>query len=365
MSDHAPHVAVVPQTPGTVTLHPLHGIPEVAVGDDLGSLLRAALERAGLALADGDVLAVSSKVISKAQGLREDGEGRADAVLRHATRVVAERRTATGTTRIVEAVAGPVMAGAGIDGSNTGADTRLLLLPPDPDLAARELYAALLTAYAPQPLPRVGIVVTDTAGRPWRAGQTDFALGACSVEVLDDLRGQTDADGRPLAVTSRAIADEIAAAADLVKGKSSGVPAVLVRGLPAGTVSSPGAAGARTLVRTGLGDWFALGSAEAVRAALGAPPGTAAAEDVGVPSAAPEEYAERLGRAVRLALHGETAARVSESPRDVTELVVRADDPYATGRIVARLEIALAGEGLTGLTVTGSSGPGLPAGKGC
>lgn len=355
----APARHPVPAVPGTVTIHPLHGIPEVVAGDDLGSLLRAALLRAGLTLADGDVLAVSSKIVSKSQGLREEAGQRGDLVLGHASRVVAERRTPGGTTRIVEADAGPVMAGAGIDGSNTGPDERLLVLPRDPDLAARELYAALLTAYAPEPLPRFGIVVTDTAGRPWRVGQTDFALGACAVAVLDDLRGAHDADGRPLAVTARAVGDEIAAAADLVKGKAGGLPAALVRGLSPGAVGDPGAAGARSLVRTGPGDWFALGSVEAVRTALGVPPGSAAAEAVGIPSVTPETTSERLTRATRLALHGEEAASVGHraGAGGTAGLVVHAPDPFVAGRVAARLEVALSSEGLTGVSVTRGDTP--------
>ncbi|WP_114905448.1 coenzyme F420-0:L-glutamate ligase [Ornithinimicrobium murale] len=340
---------------GTVTIHPLHDIPEIGSGADLGRVIRDALDRAGLTLTEGDVLAVSSKVISKAQGLRTADDGRADSVLQHSRRVVAERRTPTGTTRVVEALAGPVMAGAGIDGSNTGPDERLLLLPADPDLAARQLYADLLTAHAPHPLPRIGIVVTDTAGRPWREGQTDFALGACSVAVVEDLRGGTDTDGRPLAVTSRAVADEIAAAADLVKGKSRAVPVALVRGLPEGTVTGPGSAGARSMVRTGPGDWFALGSAEAVRAALGVAPGSAAADQVGVASVVPEPYADRLTRATRLALHGEGAASVV--PSSDGGLVVHADDPFVAGRVGARLEVALASESLNDVVITCSTRP--------
>ena len=342
---------------GTVTIHPLVGIPEVVSGDHLGSLIRSALVEAGLPLRDGDVLAVSSKIISKAQGLRGPLKDREDLVRQQSRRVVAERRTAQGTTRIVEALAGPVMAGAGIDASNTGDADGVLLLPTDPDLAARQLYAELLTAHAPQALPRLGIVVTDTAGRPWRDGQTDFALGACSVRVLDDLRGGVDADGRALTVTARAVADEIAAAADLVKGKSSGVPVALVRGLAAGTVSDPGAGGARSLVRTGPGDWFAQGGAEAVRAALGVPPGSAAAEEVGIASVLPEEVTDRVARAVRLALHGEDGALVDVEQQPVTTtLVVRAEDPFVAGRVCARLEVALAGEQLEGLGVARSTG---------
>lgn len=345
-----------PPRPGTVTIHPLHGIPEVVAGDHLGRLLRASLDAAGLTLADGDVLAVSSKVISKARGLREPHDGRGDSVLRHSRRIVAERSTPTGTTRVVEAEAGPVMAGAGIDGSNTGDDGRLLILPRDPDEAARALYAELLEAYAPDPLPRLGVVVTDTAGRPWRAGQTDFALGASGVAVLEDLRGATDADGRPLAVTARAVADEIAAAADLAKGKASAVPAALVRGLPAGTLADPGAPGARSLVRTGSGDWFALGAVEAVRAALGAPPGSPAADQVGIPSVLPEEYAVRLARAVRLAVLGEEGASVTEGPDG--RLTVHAGSAFAAGRLAARLEVALAGEQIEGVAIGWDGAPG-------
>lgn len=348
MTAQAPHS-------GAVTIHPLHGMPEVVAGDDLGALIRDALARAGLTLIDGDVLAVSSKVISKAQGLRAAESQRPEAVLAHSRRVVAERRTPTGTTRIVEALAGPVMAGAGIDGSNTGPDGDLLLLPHDPDLAARQLYADLLSASAPAPLPRLGIVVTDTAGRPWRAGQTDFALGACSVAVVEDLRGGTDTDGRDLVVTTRAVADEIAAAADLVKGKSGAVPVALIRGLPDGTVTQPGAAGARSLVRTGPGDWFALGSTEAVRSALGVAPGSDAADEVGVPSALEEPSAKRQARAIRLALHGESSAAQVRPTQ--AGLVVEADDPFVAGRLSARLEVALASESLDDLVITSRTGP--------
>ncbi|WP_256841293.1 coenzyme F420-0:L-glutamate ligase [Ornithinimicrobium cryptoxanthini] len=350
-----PLLAGQPPT-GTVTIYPLVGIPEVVSGDHLGSLIRSALVEAGLTLRDGDVLAVSSKIISKAQDLRGPLEDRETLVRQQSRRVVAERRTAHGTTRIVEALAGPVMAGAGIDASNTGDRDGVLLLPTDPDLAARQLYAELLTAHAPHPLPRLGIVVTDTAGRPWRDGQTDFALGACSVQVLDDLRGGVDADGRALTVTARAVADEIAAAADLVKGKAGGVPVALVRGLAVGTVSEPGAAGARSLVRTGPGDWFAQGGAEAVRAALGVPPGSPAAEEVGIASVLPEEAADRMARAVRLALHGEGAAVVDvDQQSGTTTLVVRAPDPFVAGRVCARLAVALAGERLEGVAVARST----------
>jgi coenzyme F420-0:L-glutamate ligase/coenzyme F420-1:gamma-L-glutamate ligase len=322
---------------------PLPGVPEVRAGDDLALLLTTAATAAAGGLQDGDVLVVSSKVVSKALGLREHGTHDREAlVLRHARRVVAERRTAVGTTRVVEAEAGPVMAAAGLDASNTGPDGGVLVLPADPDAAAADLHGQLLARTG---LTRLGLVVSDTAGRPWRAGQTDLALGAHGLLVLDDLRSGTDADGRPLAVTARAVADEVAAAADLVKGKVASVPAALVRGLDV-LVPDPGTPlpGARSLVRTGAGDWFALGHREAVRSTLGAPPGTAAADAVGVPSTIPEADAVRGARAVRLALLGHAGAVVEGSPAD--GYAVHAPDPVLAGRVAARLEIALAGEEL-------------------
>lgn len=346
-----------------VTIVPLHGLPEVEQHHDLGGLLRDALERDHLALQDGDVVVVSSKLISKAWGLRVHDMGREAVVRSQTRRIVAERRIPTGVTRVVEAVAGPVLAAAGIDASNTGPSGGLLLLPEDPDLAARAMYAGLLAAYAPAPLPRIGIVVSDTAGRPWRQGQSDFALGACGVRVLEDLRGGTDADGRELSVTARALADEVAAAADLVKGKSGGVPAAVVRGLPEGIVGDPGLPGAAHLVRTGEDDWFSLGASEAVRTALGVPPGSAAAEQVGVADVLPEPREVRASRAVALALWeapgGTTASSASGStPQHPTQvspsgaaLEVSCADPYQRGRICARLEVALHAEGLGGVSV--------------
>lgn len=351
---------------GTITIQGLTGLPEITQGVDLGALIGHALDEAGVELQDGDVLVVSSKIVSKSLGLREHGDREA-AVLRQSRRVHAERRTPAGTTRVVESLAGPVMAAAGIDASNTGPRGGMLLLPPDPDLAARQVYAGLLAAWAPAPLPRIGVLVTDTAGRPWRDGQVDFALGACGVSVLEDLRGEVDADGRALEVTSRAVADELAAAADLVKGKSWAIPVALVRGLGMETVGDVGQQGARRLVRTGADDWFRLGAAEAVRAALGAPPGSAAVDMVGIPSAAPESLHDRVYRAVRLAMLGQpegTAVHVEglpgpgspSSPAGAVRLVVAAANDEATdgscafavGRLTARLEVALHSEQLQG-----------------
>ncbi len=366
-----------PATAGALTLVPLHGMGEVERGADLGALVLAALAAQDLALQDGDVLVVSSKVVSKSLGLREQTPDRDHVVLQQSRRIVAERRGPAGTTRVVESAAGPVVAAAGVDASNTGPGAGLLLLPTDPDLAARSVYAALLTAHAPAPLPLIGVVLSDTAGRPWREGQTDFALGACGVAVLDDLRGGVDVDGRALSVTARALADEIAAAADLVKGKTLGVPVALLRGLPEGTVGSPGLPGASGLVRTGPGDWFAFGAAEAVRAALGAPPGSPEAEAVGIASVLPEDDEVRLARAIRLALldvagearaepraepgeanrsyvtfrGGELSVRAARAESGALHLEVHTSDPFLAGRVSARLEVALHSEALGGLRV--------------
>lgn len=344
--------------PGLVTVHPLPGLPEVQEGDDLAGLVLTAVRQAGLALQDGDVLVVSSKVVSKALGLRVPDEDRQQVVLRHSRRVVAERATASGVTRIVEAQAGPVMVGAGVDGSNTGPDGGLLLLPADPDREADRVHRALAERVGSAGF---GVVLSDTAGRPWRVGQTDLALGCSQVAGLDDLRGGVDADGRPLAVTTRAVADEIAAAADLVKGKQGAVAAALVRGLPAGTVS-PGAAGARSLIRTGPGDWFALGSVEAVRAALGVAPGSGASEELGLPSAGPEDEGTRAERAVRLATadrpdRGCVPVQVQvEAPG--RRFVVTGHGDLAHGRMVARLEVARHAEGLGSWEVEVRTAPG-------
>lgn len=346
MSDQAP------DAPGTLSVVPLVGIGEIRRGDDLGVALSDSLARAGLRLVDGDVLVVSSKVVSKSLGLREPSSDKEAVVRRQSRRVVAERTGATGVTRVVHAQAGPVMAAAGVDASNTGPDAGILTLPPDPDLAARSVYAALLAACSPAPLPLIGIVLSDTAGRPWRVGQSDFALGACGLNVLDDLRGGIDSDGRDLAVTTRAVADQIAAAADLVKGKVAGIPAALVRGLPAGTTAPPGVAGAARLVRAGPEDWFGHGQAEAVRSALGAEPGTIEADQVGIPAVAMEAVPERLARAIRLARLGEDAddLQVDELVDDTGRITlrVRGDDRFRLGRLAARLEVALHSELLAG-----------------
>ena len=180
---------------GAVTIIPLHGIPEIAEGDDLAAVLAAACVRAGVPLTEGDILAVSSKIVSKALGLTAPTADKEAVVAAETVRVVAERAGASGITRIVQGKAGPVMAAAGVDASNTGGRDVLLLLPHDPDAVCRDLHAALRAATGVEVF---AVVLTDTAGRPWREGQVDFALGSHGLRVLDDLRGSVDADGRAL-----------------------------------------------------------------------------------------------------------------------------------------------------------------------
>jgi coenzyme F420-0:L-glutamate ligase/coenzyme F420-1:gamma-L-glutamate ligase len=154
------------------------------------------------------------------------------------------------------------MAAAGVDASNTPSGT-VLLLPEDPDASARAIRSGLRDALGVD----VGVLVTDTFGRPWRAGLTDVAIGAAGVRVLDDLRGGTDAYGNPLSATVVATADELAAAGDLVKGKAAGLPVAVVRGL-AHVVAGEHGEGAGAMVRHARDDMFRLGTSEAVREAV-------------------------------------------------------------------------------------------------
>ena len=323
----------------TLSIVPLTGIPEVRAGDELVGLLLDAAGAAGLALVDGDVLVVSSKIVSKSLGLWADSTIKGAAVASQTVRVVAERMAGDKVTQIVRSTAGPIMAAAGVDASNTGGRDAVLLLPADPDAEAEHLRMALLAATG---LSRLGVVLSDTAGRPWRFGQTDFALGAAGIEVVDDLRGGVDADGRPLSVTARAVGDELAAAADLVKGKADAIPAAVLRGTEWALAGR--GAGARALIRDGREDWFDYGRAEAVRAALGIEPGGRTAEQIGIPTVGSEDLASRLGRAVAVALVGAPDVGIDVGGSTVT---VSGSSPYQLGVAVARLEVALWGEGLT------------------
>jgi coenzyme F420-0:L-glutamate ligase/coenzyme F420-1:gamma-L-glutamate ligase len=236
-----------PRSHGAVSVIAVPGIPEITEGADLAKLIVGAAP----ALTDGDILVVTSKIISKAEG-RVVKEDREDAIAAETVRVVARR----GPTTIAQTSHGFVLAAAGVDRSNTAPGT-VVLLPTDPDASARQLHAAIveLTGTA------VGVVVTDTMGRPWRNGQTDTAIGAAGVQPLRDHRGQLDTFGNELLVTVAAVADEIAAAAELVKGKTDRVPVALVRGLAELVTSDPGP-GAAALIRPAEEDMFRLGAAD-------------------------------------------------------------------------------------------------------
>jgi coenzyme F420-0:L-glutamate ligase/coenzyme F420-1:gamma-L-glutamate ligase len=239
------------------SVHPVPGLPEFEPGDDLAAAIAAAAPW----LADGDVLVVTSKVVSKVEGSLvrvgpgEDREAaRQRAIDAETVRVVARR----GPLRIVQTRHGWVVAAAGIDASNVSREA-LVLLPEDADASARRLRARLDELLGVD----VAVVVSDTFGRTWREGLTDVAVGAAGIAALTDHRGAVDRHGNTLETTQVAVVDELASAADLVKGKLGGVPVAVVRGLdvarPAGVDD-----GTRPLVRLGPGDLFPYGSRDLV-----------------------------------------------------------------------------------------------------
>lgn len=232
---------------------PVEDVAEVSEGTDLAALLD------DVDLADGDVVLVTSKIVSKAEGRVRSGD-REEAIDAETVRVVARRDR----TRIVENHLGLVMAAAGVDASNV-APGAVVLLPVDPDASAARLRARLRERRG----VNVAVLVTDTAGRAWREGQVDIAVGVAGLEPLTDLAGRTDSYGNALAVTAPAVADELAGLAELVTGKLARRPVSVVRGL-AGLVLPPGedGPGARTLLRPRHQDMFALGAREAVVAAV-------------------------------------------------------------------------------------------------
>jgi len=232
------------------------GLPEVHAGDDLAALVHGACTADPRGLDAGDVIVIASKIVSKAEGRMRWAEDREQAITEETVRVVASREGAHGTTRIVETRHGFVMAAAGVDASNVP-EGHILLLPVDPDASARAICSRLRDLTG----ARVGVVISDTFGRPWRDGQTDAAIGAAHVAVLDDHRGSTDAHGRSLSVSVTAVADELAAAADLVKGKAAQRPVAVVRGR--GYVTDTPGPGVSALVRGADRDLFRWGSREA------------------------------------------------------------------------------------------------------
>jgi coenzyme F420-0:L-glutamate ligase/coenzyme F420-1:gamma-L-glutamate ligase len=225
---------------GEVRLIPLRGIPELEEGDDLGRLLAEAAARAG-GLEPGDVVVVAQKAVSKVEGRvvrleavepserarelagADEDPRKVELVLREARRIVRSRPPLL----IVETAHGFVCASAGIDASNAKGEGTVVLLPRDPDASARGLRDRIreLTGV------KVGVIVSDSFGRPWRRGTTDVALGVAGLEPVLDLRGRRDAAGYELHATEIAVADELAGAAELVMGKTEAVPAAIVRGV--------------------------------------------------------------------------------------------------------------------------------------
>lgn len=204
---------------------PIEGIPEVRPGDDLASLILGAATAGGETIGDGDILVVTHKVVSKAEGRVEaipDEASYRQLIEDEAVEIVRRR----GDLVIARTRHGFICASAGIDRSNT-ADGTAVLLPIDPDRSAHGLRMRIEQETGAS----VAVVVTDTFGRPWRRGLVDVAIGVSGVPAILDLRGTTDASGRILDVTEVAVVDEIAAAADLVMGKASNIPVAIVRGL--------------------------------------------------------------------------------------------------------------------------------------
>lgn len=239
-----------------IEIFALAGIGEVEPGADLVTMIATAADDHG-GLRNGDVLVVTSKIVSKAEGRFADAEDRQAVIDAETVRTVARRQSMS----IVETHHGLTQAGAGVDNSNVDPG-RILLLPADPDRSAEHLRAGLAARFG----VRIGVIISDTAGRVWRIGQTDHAIGAAGVTVLDRYAGRQDTYGNELHITAIAIADELASAADLVKTKLGGTPVAIVRG--AGDhVVDPGPT-ARDVLRTGEEDLFYRGTREAIIGAL-------------------------------------------------------------------------------------------------
>lgn len=237
-----------------LSIIPVHGLPELTEGDDLATLIAGHTE-----LQPGDVVVVAQKAISKVEGRlipvdpARRNEERARLAAQESVRVLARR----GDLTVVQTRHGFVCAHAGVDASNVPPD-RLALLPLDPDGSAEALRARLRALTGTE----VGVIVSDTFGRPWRMGQTNVALGVAGIHPLRDHRGEKDAFGATLEATTIAIADELAGAAELVMGKSDGIPVAIVRGLEGAT----GDGTARVLLRPPHEDLFPAGTIELIEA---------------------------------------------------------------------------------------------------
>lgn len=315
-----------------ITIRPVRGLPEITAGSDLAALIAAAAGE----LADGDIVIVTSKVVAKAEGRVQEAADREDAISAETVRVVARR----GPLRIVQTRHGLVLAAAGVDASNV-APGQVVLLPLDPDESAHRLRAELTARTS----ARIAVVITDTVGRPWRQGLIDIAIGVAGLDPLIDLRGGTDGYGRTLDATVIAVADELAAATDLVKGKVAGVPVAVVGGLGRLVTGSDGP-GARALIRPPDEDMFRLGTADAVRAAV-------ADRRSAVEFAARSVPAEVIDAAIAGA-STESAGfvRVGSAPPEVPAMVAacvrgpmdRVGGLLAVGAAIADLQFLLAAE---------------------
>jgi coenzyme F420-0:L-glutamate ligase/coenzyme F420-1:gamma-L-glutamate ligase len=315
-------------------------LPEVVEGDDLGHLLI----RADVGLQDGDVLVVTSKVISKAEGRLVAGT-REDHLANETVRVVAQR----GDTQIVETHHGFVLAAAGIDASNVP-DGTVALLPVDPDASARNIRDTLRAGIGID----VGVIISDTMGRPWRDGVIDTAIGAAGLDVLWDLRGQYDTAGHLLEATVVAIADELASAGDLVKGKLAATPVAVIRGFPFSR-SDPDL-GARPLIRRSADDMFRLGTREAKRQVV------ADSAPIEVDDTTKERFDRNTDPTpVRLAVDAVASDGVTLSVADDGGTVSATGDPLLVGITLGRLLTALAAEDLRGSIPTPSPESGATA----
>jgi coenzyme F420-0:L-glutamate ligase len=343
--DHAAeHVEILPVT----------GIGELRPGDDLAAVIAAAAP----GLADGDVLVVTSKIVSKAEGRLlvldtadpdEREAARQGAIDAETVRLVASRDE----LRIVETRHGLVLAAAGVDASNVSRN-ELALLPLDPDASAdllRERLRELLGV-------DVAVIISDSMGRPWRAGITDTAIGVAGITALTDPRGRVDVHGNVLQTTQVAVADELAAAGDLVKGKLSGVPVAIVRGLARDGKLDDNGLGSRALIRGASEDLFRLGTVEAI--AVGR-------EDVGwATDVAPPLHADAVRVVTEL-----TPQTISEAPVRQGFLGFLAARPDATwrscaaGHITASALILEPVRGLVLLTLHPRAGMWLPVGGHC
>ncbi|GAA0532968.1 hypothetical protein GCM10010172_12240 [Paractinoplanes ferrugineus] len=342
----------------TLEIRPVRGIGAIAVGDDLVDQICAAAPW----LADGDVLIVTSKIVSKSEGnlveVPADGPereaARADALATETARVVARR----GPTTIVQTHHGFVMAAAGIDASNVD-KTHLVLLPADSDASARRLRAGFQARGL-----NVAVVISDTMGRTWRNGLTDVALGAAGIAPFRDHRGETDPYGNELAITQMAVIDELSAAGELVKGKIDNVPVAVVRGY-LGSGPDDDGPGAVPLLRDAASDMFSLGTAEAraagLRDAAQLPEGTHA-DLPGLPT-----DPDAVRRALRtVADHLARGTTVTEahpfSPNGATaalHLQTTATNPAALMRLGAdthRLRVALAAESVASVALPHDDG---------